>query len=224
MKRTALLMITTLALAPACTREKKAEPAAAEENQADESSGSEDTPGGAAVQLGRALGKLAKAGKEMQKATAGGGKKLGPVVNWRKLEPLLPASIGGLEADGELKGSTKSMGQFKISEVRRRYRGGDQKLRVHITDTSLVPMMRAGFAMAQMVNEDSSDGVKKGLSVDGHKGLLEWRKKRERGKLTLLVGGRFLVKLTLRGTTRPDEVVELARKLDLDELAGMKAE
>ena len=66
---------------------------------------------------------------------------------------------------------------------RRRYRAGDKRLDIEIVDTSLVPMMRAGFAMAQMVKKDSTEGVQRGTTVDGQPGVLEWRKRRQRGKM-----------------------------------------
>jgi hypothetical protein len=171
-----------------------------------------------AVDVGKALAEASKA------LTGAGAKPKGNVVNWRKLAPLLPDKLGDFATDGELKGSTNTVGAMKISEVKRRYKAGDKKLRVEIADAWLVPMLRTGFAMAQMVNQDSTEGVKKGVKVNGQPGIVEWRKARQRGKLTIMVGGRFLMKLSLRPTDSPDEVVKLAKGLDLATLAKLKAE
>jgi hypothetical protein len=172
-----------------------------------------------------AQGQVNKALAEAAKALGGAGAKpKGDVVNWRKLAPLLPDKLGGFEADGELKGSTSAMGAMKVSTVKRRYRSGDRKLRVEIADAWLVPMLRSGFAMAQMVNQDSTEGVKKGIKIDGQPAILEWRKARKRGKLTIMSGGRFLTKLRLQPSEDPDEVVKAAKALDLAKLAALKAD
>jgi len=167
-----------------------------------------------------ALAQLAKAGEALSKGM--GQKQLGPVVNWRDLQPFAPDKIGDYAAEGELDGSTGSMGAMKVSSVKRRYKAGESQLRLEISDTSMVPMLRAGFAMAAHVQEDSTRGIKKGVTVEGQPGLLEWRKAGKRGKLALLVGGRFIVNLRLRQTDDPEAVVKLAKQLDLKKLAELK--
>lgn len=177
------------------------------------------------AEAAKGAGDVGKALAEASKAMAGAGAKpQGDVVNWRKLAPLLPDKLGDFASDGELKGSTNTVGTMKISEVKRRYKSGDKKLRVEIADAWLVPMLRTGFAMAQMVNQDGTEGVKKGVKVNGQPAVLEWRKARKRGKLTIMVGGRFFMKLSLRPSEDPDDVVKLAKGLDLSALAKLKAD
>lgn len=169
----------------------------------------------------QALAHLAKAGEALSKGM--GQKELGPVVNWRELQPFAPDKLGEFVAEGELDGSTGSMGAMKVSSVKRRYKAGESRLQLEISDTSLVPMLRAGFAMAAQVQEDSTRGVKKGITVEEQPGMLEWRKSGKRGKLALLVGGRFIVNLRLRPTEDPEAVIKLAKELELKKLAGLKA-
>jgi hypothetical protein len=223
-----IYIFVLLLLAPAsCKKEKVDEPAssgstaAAEEGEKAKED-EEKTPKDPAAQMAKAVGQMMKASKALQ-GTAGG-ETGGKVVNWRKLGPFLPDELGGFKAERDLNGRTTSMGQMQVSSVKRPYKGGDKRLRVEITDTNLVPMLRTGFAIAASVNEDSSDGVKKGMKIAGSPALLEWRKRGQRGKLQILVAGRYIVKLRLDKTDDPDEVVKLAKEIDLSGLAKVKAE
>lgn len=194
-----------------------AKPAAAEPAPARPATGNEAAKPANPME---ALAQLAKAGEALSKGM--GQKELGPVVSWRDLQPFAPDKIGDHAAEGELDGSTGSMGAMKVSSVKRRYKAGESELRLEISDTSMVPMLRAGFAMAAHVQEDSTRGIKKGVTVEGQPGLLEWRKAGKRGKLALLVGGRFIVNLRLRPTDDPEAVVKLAKQIDLKKLAELK--
>ena len=71
----------------------------------------------------------------------------------------MPDKLGDFEAAGELDGSTSGMGNMQVSKVSRRYKSGDTRLRLQITDTSLVPMLRAGFAMAAQVQQRVGDAM-----------------------------------------------------------------
>ncbi len=147
-----------------------------------------------------------------------------PVVNWRKLEPFLPDELGDFSSDKELKGKTATMGDMKATTVKRRYKAGKRSLKVEIIDTSMAPMLRAGFAMMKAYSEDSTEGVKKAIKVAGNPAMLDWRKKRSRGELNVLVAGRFMIKLTLRPCEKPEEVVAVAKKIDMAKLAKVKAD
>jgi len=188
----------------------KAEPAAA---------GSAKAPEGQPANPMEAMAKMAQAAQAM---AGGQQKQFGPVVNWRKLAPFVPQKIGDFAATGELEGSTAGMGGMQTTNVKRRYKADKRELRLEITDTSLVPMLRTGFAMARTVTEDSTKGLKKGVEVDGAPGLLEWRARNKRGKLSVLAGGRFIVELRLTPTDDPEAVVKIAKTLDLDQLAKVK--
>lgn len=175
----------------------------------------------AAQAMAGVLGALGAGGKGV-----GANKKLGKVVNWRKLVPFVPDKVGGYQAERPLKGSTAGIGGLQQSRVKRRYARGDKKLRLEIIDTSMVPMLRTGFAMARSMHRDSTEGITRGLDVSSQPGVLQWRSSSKRAKLTLLVGGRFLVALKLRpvkGGDEVDEIVSLAKSLDLGALAKLKA-
>jgi hypothetical protein len=167
-----------------------------------------------------AMTELAKAGEALSKGI--GQEKLGDVVNWRQLAPFAPEKLAEFVASGELDGSTGGMGKMQVSRVKRRYKAGKQTARLEITDTSLVPMLRAGFAMAAHVHEDSTRGMKKGIKVGDSPGMLEWRKSSKRAKVTLLVGGRYMVQLTLRPSDDPEAVMKLVKLLETGKLAELK--
>jgi hypothetical protein len=152
------------------------------------------------------------------KAMAGGG---GPVVSWRLLAPLLPEAILDFKAKGELDGSTKKVAGFEVSEVQRRYQAGERNLRLEITDASSHAFLRAPFAMVAMVEEDSSEGFKKGKTIGGHQAIVEWKEKSKNGSVSMLVAQRFIVHVRLDDARSSEEAETIAAALELDELAKL---
>ena len=150
----------------------------------------------------QAMAQLAKAGEALNK---GMGQQLGQVVNWRQLAPFVPDKLGEFVAEGDLDGSTGGMGTMQVSRVKRRYKAGDKTLRLEITDASLVPMLRAGFAMAAQIHEDSTKGIKKGVKMDGNPGMID-------GLMDSLVLGKLPSKKSLK-----QSLTDLCRRAeDLD--------
>lgn len=146
----------------------------------------------------------------------------GPIVNWRQLQPFFPDAIGEFAAKSDFKGKTNSMGGMKVTNGERRYEAGERKAKITITDTHLAGMMRAPFQMAAMVQEDSSDGYKKGTKVAGHTAIVEWHKNRKNSKAMLLVADRYMMEVNVRGTTTPDDAEKLAVAIGLDKLAALQ--
>lgn len=144
----------------------------------------------------------------------------GPAVNWRKLSTFLPDTIGDLKADGAVKGETQKMGGFEHSQVSRRYKRGENEVSVQITDGSAMPMMKAPFAMAAMISEDSSEGWKKGTKIDGNTAIVEWREASKRSEATALIGDRFVLHVELDKAT-PDAAEAIVKQFPLAELAKL---
>jgi hypothetical protein len=142
----------------------------------------------------------------------------GPVVNWRDLVPFLPDTLAGFQAKGEVDGSTTTMQGMQITRVGRDYVSGEDRLDVKIVDTSLAPFLRAPFALVGMVQEDSSEGYKKGTSVKGQPAIAEW-KKSGRSEVHLLAAQRFVIDVEVR-TKTPGTAERVAEALDL---AGIMA-
>jgi hypothetical protein len=164
-----------------------------------------------------ALAQLGQALSGGQPGAAGG-----QVVNWKSLEPFVPAKLGAWDSDGDLRGSTGGLGGMQVSTVKRRYKQGDRSLSVEIVDTTMSPFMRTGIRMAMGFAVDGSDGVKKGVKVGGFDALLDWNKGSQRGKVAVLVGERFLVNVTLRPSPGAEDVVAQAALVNLAGLAGVK--
>jgi hypothetical protein len=163
---------------------------------------------------------MAKGLAAMQALTSGGG----PSVNWRQLQPFLPDKIGSFEASGELKGETQKMGTFQTSQVSRSYKEGDVRASVKISDSSAMPLLRAPFAMAAMVEEDSTSGFKKGKKIDGHSAIVEWKEKSKESDVTVLVADRFVVDIDVSKATSPEAGEALFKQLDLAKLSALKPE
>lgn len=187
-------------------------------------SGTEAKPNKPAKNVGNMLGQLAQAAKALQKVGAAGGKaSMGPVVNWRALEKFLPAQVGDYKAVGELRGSTAGLAGMQVSSVRRQYKGAaKQTLRISLTDTSLVPMLRAGFRLAQVVTEDSSQGIRKAVQVDGHQAIASWRKGTTKGRVQVLVAGRYVLDVTIRPAKGIEKALALAKQIDLAGISKLK--
>jgi hypothetical protein len=193
---------------------KAAEKAAKEAEKA----ARDEIPEGTDPEVAKQQVELAK-GVAAMKALAGGGG--GPAVNWRQLAPLLPEALGDFKAKGELDGSTKKMGGFEVSEVKRRYDAGGRELRVEITDATAHALLRAPFAMVAMIEEDSTAGFKKGKTIGGHPGVVEWKEKSKQGNVSLLVAQRFVVNVRIAKAQSSDEAETIASALKLDELAAL---
>lgn len=194
---------------------KKAEAAA----QAAEKAAREQIAAGTDPQQAEQQVQLAKSLAAMKALGAGG-----PAVNWRQLTPFMPEKLGEFEAKGELDGSTNKAGGFEVTEVKRRYEAGSRKLSLKIVDATATPFLRAPFAMATMINEDSSKGYKKGKTISGNGAVVEWTERSKQSSVQMLVAQRFLVELRVFDAAAPDEAEKLVQQLKLDDLGKLKAE
>jgi len=177
-------------------------------------------PEGATPEQAKQQIEMAKALAGMKAMQGSGG---GPVVNWRQLAPHLPDALQGYKASSELDGATNSAGGMEVTEVKRRYKQGGRSMRVQITDTSMASMLRAPFAMAAMIKEDSTRGYKKGKSIGSHTAIVEWESKRKRSKATGLIGKRFVISVQVDDAQTEDEAEQVLKALPLDAIAALKA-
>lgn len=149
----------------------------------------------------------------------------GPAVNWRKLAPFLPTELGGYAAKGELDGSTRKVGGgMQVTTVKRRYTKGDASARVEITDAFSAPFLRAPFAMAAMVEEDSTKGYKKGKKIGGYTAIVDWTEASKQSGAVVLVAERFVVNVKVDKADKPDAAEGLVAALGLADLAKVKPE
>jgi hypothetical protein len=185
-----------------------------------EKQGAADLAAGKDPALVKDQTEMAKGLAAMQALAAGGGAS----VNWRQLQPFLPDELGGFAASSELKGETQKMGNFQTSQVSRSYKEGDVRASVKISDSSAMPLLRAPFAMAAMVEEDSTSGFKKGKKIDGHTAIVEWKEKSKQSEVTVLVADRFVVDIDVSKAASPEAAEALLKQLDLAKLTALKPE
>jgi hypothetical protein len=146
----------------------------------------------------------------------------GPAVNWRDLVPFVPEKLGDFVMHGELDGSSTSMGGAQVSKLSRKYKVGDKSATLTITDAIGAGFLRMPFAMAAMLNEDSTRGFKKGKRIADQPAIVEWHTSTKHSELTMLVAERYVVKIDVRKAETDDEAEKLSGMLDIAGLAKLK--
>jgi len=155
-------------------------------------------------------------------AMAAMGAGSGPVVNWRELAAFVPETIGAFSHQGDLDGSTNSMGGMQVSKVERNYKAGEQSAEIRITDANLYAMLKMPFAMAAMINEDSSRGFKKGKRIADHPAIVEWDESSKHSKVMMLVGDRYILEISVNHADANDSAEKLAALVNIAGLAALK--
>jgi len=142
-------------------------------------------------------------------------------VNWRDLVPLFPDAAGDWKATDPASGESTAVGGFQVTEAKRKYKKDTFSTQLKIVDTSMNAMLAAAFNMARMANVDASDHYQRGIDIGGNPGVEEWRQGSKNGKVTALVGGRFIVEAECTGVPDTKDLLALVTKLDLAKLAGL---
>lgn len=141
-------------------------------------------------------------------------------VSWRKLINFL-IDIPGWQAKGEPKGSTISMGNFKISQVERSYESSEKNLEIRIIDGGYIPMAYANFKMMANFEIDSSEEYVKKITIKGFPGVEKYEYGNKEAMIIILVKDRFLVNLTEDNVKDTSELKKIANLLDLNKLAEL---
>ena len=166
---------------------------------------------------------LAQAMQAMGQATAGQDGKPVKVVGFEQLLPLLPKPGSGWTAD-EPHGETNSFGTIRASKVRRTYRSGKTRVKIEIVDSSFNPMALQAFRMVALMSESSTEGFKRGTTINGQIAMEEWRKGSQRAEVTAMVANRFIVKVEGRPFTDASTVKAFLKAIDLRGLAALVSE
>lgn len=157
------------------------------------------------------------------------GKTLGKMVRWRKLAAFLPDKFGAYKATGPARGKNYKRDKMETASAKRYYAAPKKDLTLELNDLSVNPMLRASIAVARKMKLNTPGGyMEHGLRVGQLPANRGWnyseQKKMGAGKLTVLVGGRYLVQVTLKGAQDPDEVIKTFEQLDLAALPALKAD
>ena len=159
--------------------------------------------------------------------TAGGGKVV-QAIDFRKLKPVLPASIDGMEA-GEIEGSRSSQMGMSTSKAEVVYRSDGERVAITVTDmgsmSGLSSLSSRMSAWAESETE-STNGYDRGTTIAGYDGRETFRSYdggRSSGELKFLVADRFQVEVDGRNVSM-DKMKAAARSVDFDALEAMKDE
>lgn len=163
----------------------------AEQKQAEEAAKvvAEATKTGA-DQMAAGAAAMAQGLDQMSKGLAGIGKV--DVLPFEKLGEAFPEVSGWKR--GEITGKSVSM-PFAMSQSEATYEKGEARVEVEVIDTALNQMIMAPFSMylVQNYSERSSNGYRKGTTVNGQPAFEEVDTNDKRGEITVVVGKRFIV-------------------------------
>jgi len=145
-------------------------------------------------------------------------KDLKDPVNFRSLKELLPEEIAGMSRQKHSGKTSGAMG-FKISMAEATYREGDQKLEIDIVDAGGIGtalMGNAAWANLE-IDEESDDGFKRTIEIDGNKSYQECSNNNKRCQLAMMVAERFVVSLEGRNVDM-NQLMKIAKNMDLRKL------
>ncbi|MBM3737829.1 MAG: hypothetical protein FJW39_18770 [Acidobacteria bacterium] len=164
-----------------------------------------------------ALSSLASAGQEFEKLQQEL-EAMPPTdpVHFSKLIEALPPVPGGWESQ-DPKGSTNTMGDFKVSQASRTYSHEGHRVTVEISDWAFNKALYAPFFIQAKFSQESTDGYSKGITVGGDPGREEYKTASKNGSRSMLLRKRYLTKVDIDGL--PAEAMqEWAGKLNLSAL------
>ena len=148
-------------------------------------------------------------------------KDLKDPVNFRSLKELLPEKLEGMSRTDHSGKTSGAMG-FKMSTAEATYEDGDQKLEVDIVDAGGIGTALMGSAAWSKleIDEESSDGFKRTLEIDGNKSYQECSNNNTRCQLAMMVADRFVLSLEGRNMNM-DQLMKIAKNMNLSKLKGM---
>jgi len=149
-------------------------------------------------------------------------KDLKEPVNFRSLKKLLPETLAGMPRTDQNGKTTGAMG-FKISMAEATYKEGDKKLKVDIVDAGGIGGALMGTAAwSQLeIDEESNDGFKRTIEIDGNKSYQECSNSNSRCQLAMMVAERFVVSLEGRNIDM-DKLMEIGKGMDLSNLKNLE--
>lgn len=145
-----------------------------------------------------AMGAMANMGEELEKMQ----KELDAMpatdpVHFSKLIDALPSVPDGWTGS-EPKGSTSTMGDFKISQSSRNFTKGDQSVEVEIFDWNYKSSLYAPFFMTAAFSQEDTEGYNKGIKMGDSPGREEYKYKEQSGNRTAIFKKRYMIKVEVR--------------------------
>lgn len=141
-------------------------------------------------------------------------------IDWRALSPFLKDALGTWKAQTPLAGESTTAGAVRITTASRDYQWGAQSAHVQIFDSSMNALLADGVRASSKLLRDGSDGFQRPIALGGQPGFEEWTRPTD-GKLTLLVGDRYIVEIRGKGVADTAGLKSLGEAMELPRLAAL---
>ncbi len=146
-----------------------------------------------------------------------------PCVYFQRLSSFLPERLEGYTRTRS-EGSTGKYGEVSVSEAERTFtRGEEREVRVRIVDTTLAEKLgKAIRAAAESGRGRAASDPTAPIFWGDAVGFVRYDAEEGLAEANLLVGERYVVAVTSRGTPGTVEVRRVARDIDLAGLARLR--
>ena len=142
------------------------------------------------------------------------------VIHWKELIKFVPEAPEGWTRT-KPSGATTKFDEFANTQVSATYSKDKSKVHLTINDSGSINLI-VGMEMLSAIEEDTSEGYKKGVTIgEDVKGLESYEYEEQQGELMLFFKKRLLI--TIKGEKIKDTkiLLELANKIDFEELAKL---
>jgi hypothetical protein len=142
-------------------------------------------------------------------------------VAYERLMEVLPEAPGWTRSDH--RGERAAL-PVPYASAYALYERDGQRISAEITDTALSQLLLSPFAMflGAGFEERTADGFTRATTVAGAPAFEDWNAPDRRGEVVVVVGDRFLVKLTGTNVSDVETVTSLASRLRLTRLAELR--
>jgi Yip1 domain len=188
-----------------------------------ELSGKIDLPGGVSLDMGKLeeatkhMEAAAKRLEQSQGASTGGAPEEGlSAISAASLKALLPESLPGGFARGEVSSSSASAGGFNFGTAKAVYSKGDERITLSLIDMGAMGAFAAlGNAFGANASEETDTSYSKIGPVDGRMAIEEFNRETKAGKFAIIVGERVMVEAEGAGASI-DDLKSAVGTVDLD--------
>lgn len=147
-----------------------------------------------------------------------------PVVDFKKLLPLLPEAPSGWTAD-KPDGSTTEVGETRLTNVHRDYRKGEGEkapsTSISILDSAANPEYVDATTAAWKFSNETPEGYSKSVVLEGNQGFETFEKDGKHGTLWIMVAKRYFLQIETQEQDS-EALQEWAKRVDLKKLAEIK--
>ena len=166
------------------------------------------------AEMAEGLQQMAKGAQQMAQAAA-------RPVPFESLVALLPEIPGWTRSEPRGGSATTPI---PSSRAEARYVMDDDRLALTITDTALSQFLLAPISMFLHTGfaERDADGFKRATTIGGHPGFEDWNAPAHRAEVTVVVGGRYIVKASAEDVPGVEVARKAVESVDLTRLAGLQ--